>query len=102
LVKGVRRNLQGEPDAKFCLQPKFVAGVKSLGPIRFHVLILCIRHETTAQLVIELARLVPESHLCAGSFRQTGTYAAKELNRGRQDLKVLGGSAKRRPAKYPA
>src|SRR5712672_2482170 len=27
LVKGVRRNLQSEPDPEFCLRPKFLAGV---------------------------------------------------------------------------
>ena len=37
LVKGVRRNLQGERDAAFCLRPEFVAGVKLLAEFGFHV-----------------------------------------------------------------
>ena len=33
LVKGVRRNLQGERDAHFCLGPEFLAGARLLGRI---------------------------------------------------------------------
>src|SRR5712672_249843 len=44
LVKGVRRNLQGERDAEFCLRPEFVAGVKLLAEFGL-TFDLCIRHD---------------------------------------------------------
>lgn len=34
LVRGIRHLVQGERDAKFCLRPEFVAGVKRLGETR--------------------------------------------------------------------
>ena len=58
LVKGVRRNLQGERDIAFCLQPSFVAGVQLLAEFGF-TFDLCIRHEQLAA-VTELARRVPQ------------------------------------------
>ena len=58
LVKGVRRNLQGEADADFCLQPTFVAGVKLLAEFNF-TFDLCVRHEQLSA-VTELVRRVPE------------------------------------------
>jgi L-fuconolactonase len=58
LVKGIRRNLQGEPDLQFCLRPEFIAGVSLLAEFGF-TFDLCIR---SAQLrtVTELARRIPE------------------------------------------
>ncbi|HEY3932969.1 MAG TPA: amidohydrolase family protein, partial [Verrucomicrobiae bacterium] len=44
LVKGIRRNLQGERTAEFCLRQEFVAGVKLLAEFEF-TFDLCIRHE---------------------------------------------------------
>jgi L-fuconolactonase len=58
LVKGVRRNLQGERDPEFCLQPEFVAGVKLLVEFAF-TFDLCVRHEQLHN-VVELARRVPQ------------------------------------------
>ena len=43
-VRGVRRILQGERSADFCLQPSFVAGVRSLAQHGF-TFDLCIRHD---------------------------------------------------------
>ena len=58
LVKGVRRNLQGETDPGFCLTPDFVAGVRLLAEFGFSF-DLCI---VPAQLpaVTELVRRCPE------------------------------------------
>jgi predicted TIM-barrel fold metal-dependent hydrolase len=58
LVKGVRRNLQSEPDPEFCLRPKFLAGVRLLGEFGFSF-DLCLRHEQL-RAATELARRVPE------------------------------------------
>jgi len=58
LVKGVRRNLQSEPDPEFCLRPKFLAGVRSLAEFGF-TFDLCLRHEQLPQAT-ELARRVPQ------------------------------------------
>jgi L-fuconolactonase len=54
LVKGVRRNLQGEADPNFCLQTEFVSGVAALEEFGF-TFDLCVR---PAQLpaITELAR----------------------------------------------
>jgi len=58
LVKGARRNLQGEPDPEFCLHPEFVAGVRLLAEFGFSF-DLCVRHEQLAAAT-ELAHRVPE------------------------------------------
>ena len=58
LVKGVRRNLQGEPDPGFCLTPDFVTGVRSLAEFGFSF-DLCIVH-SQLPAVTELIRRCPE------------------------------------------
>jgi L-fuconolactonase len=58
LVKGVRRNLQGERDAEFCLQSGFVAGIKLLAEFGF-TFDLCLRHEQLRSAV-ELVRSIPQ------------------------------------------
>jgi L-fuconolactonase len=58
LVKGVRRNLQGEHDADFCLHPKFVAGVELLAEFGF-TFDLCVRHEQLRSIT-QLARRIPQ------------------------------------------
>lgn len=58
LAKGVRRNVQGESDAAFFLQPEFVAGVKQLAEFGF-TFDVCIRHEQM-RAAAELVRRVPE------------------------------------------
>ena len=86
LVRGVRRNLQSERDAEFCLQPEFVAGVKMLAEFGF-TFDACIRHEQLRRLV-ELAARVPEVTFVLDHFgkpdvrgRKTEPWAA--------DLKAL-------------
>jgi L-fuconolactonase len=44
LVKGVRRNLQGERDPEFCLRRDFVAGVRLLETFGY-AFDICIRHD---------------------------------------------------------
>ncbi len=58
LVKGVRRNLQGETDPDFCRRPDFVAGVRALAAHRF-TFDLCIIHPQLPA-VTELVRQCPE------------------------------------------
>ena len=86
LVKGIRRNLQGEPDLEFCLQPGFIGGVKMLAEFGF-TFDLCVRHEQLRS-VIELVQLVPEVNFILDHFgkpdvrgKRNGPWAA--------DLKVL-------------
>ena len=86
LVKGIRRNLQGEPDLAFCLRPEFVAGVQLLADFGF-TFDLCVRHDQLRS-VTELARRIPQVAFVLDHFgkpdvrsKQTGSWAA--------DLKVL-------------
>ena len=58
LVKGVRRNLQGETDASFCLQPNFITGVQALTQLNF-TFDLCIVH-SQLQAVPQLVARCPE------------------------------------------
>jgi L-fuconolactonase len=60
LVKGVRRNVQDEPDPAFCLQPAFVRGVQMLADYGLSCDI-CVRHQQLAA-TIELVRQCPEVH----------------------------------------
>jgi L-fuconolactonase len=58
LVRGVRRLLQGESDARYCLRPSFVEGVKRLS--RYHFSFdICIKHPQLPAAV-ELVRACPE------------------------------------------
>ena len=58
LVKGVRRNLQGEADINFCLQLDFLAGVRALAEFGFSF-DLCVTHQQLPA-VLELVRRCPE------------------------------------------
>lgn len=58
LVRGVRRNLQGESDPEFCLRPNFIAGAARLADFGFSF-DLCIR-SNQLRCVTELARRVPQ------------------------------------------
>ena len=58
LIKGVRRNLQGEADLGYCLQAKFVQGVQLLAEYGYSFDI-CIRHEQLP-MVTELIRQCPD------------------------------------------
>jgi L-fuconolactonase len=58
-VKGIRRNVQGEQDNTFCLQPDFVRGVQLLA--EYHLSFdICIRH-WQLPAVIELVRRCPDT-----------------------------------------
>jgi len=58
LVRGIRRNLQGETDAYFCLKPNFITGVHALAQYNFSF-DLCIV-PTQLQAVTELVTRCPE------------------------------------------
>ena len=57
-LKGIRRLIQSEADARFCARPEFVAGVRCLAPLGLSF-DLCIFHPQLAA-AIELVRQVPE------------------------------------------
>jgi L-fuconolactonase len=75
LVKGVRRNLQGENDVDFGLQSGFVAGVKLLAEFGF-TFDLCIRHEQLAS-VARLAGQVPHVTFVLDHFGKPGVRDRK-------------------------
>lgn len=60
LVRGIRRLLQGEADAEFCLRPAFIEGLRLLPTFGFHFEICIYHHQFDAAL--ELVRRVPEVH----------------------------------------
>ena len=58
LVKGVRRNLQGETDVHFCLEPNFITGVRALAEINFTFDLCIVPHQLPA--VTRLVARCPE------------------------------------------
>jgi L-fuconolactonase len=58
LVKGVRRNLQAEPDPYFCLQPNFIASVHALAKFNFTFDLCIVQSQLPA--VTQLAARCPE------------------------------------------
>lgn len=89
LVKGIRRNLQGEGSLDFCLEPGFVAGVKLLKTFGFSFDI-CIRHEQLPA-VVELVRRVPEVNFVLDHFGKPDVRSGK-LEPWATDLKTLAKS----------
>jgi len=86
LVKGVRRNLQGEPDLAYCLRPEFIGGIQLLAGFGF-AFDLCVRHQQLRN-VAELTRRVPQVTFVLDHFgkpdvrgKRTGPWAS--------DLKAL-------------
>jgi L-fuconolactonase len=58
-VRGVRHNIQGEPDPGYCLRPEFVSGVRRVGALGW-TFDLCVKHEQLPACA-ELARVCPET-----------------------------------------
>jgi L-fuconolactonase len=58
-IKGIRRNLQGETAAGFCLQPAFVQGIRMLPEYELSF-DLCLTHSQLPD-VVQLVRLCPET-----------------------------------------
>ena len=86
LVKGVRRNLQGERDLEFCLQPAFVTGVGLLAHFDF-TFDVCVRHEQLRS-VAELARHVPQVTFVLDHFGKPAVRG-KTFEPWATDLKTL-------------
>jgi predicted TIM-barrel fold metal-dependent hydrolase len=86
LVKGVRRNLQGERDADFCLRPDFIVGVKLLAEFGF-AFDLCVRHEQLRSAA-ELARRVPQVNFVLDHFGKPDVRG-KKTEPWTADLKSL-------------
>jgi len=89
LVKGVRRNLQGEGDPNFCLQPDFIRGVHLLPQFGF-TFDLCLGHQQLSA-VTELVRRCPEvdfvlDHCAKPAIRD------RQLDPWRQQLRELSES----------
>jgi L-fuconolactonase len=89
LVKGVRRNLQGERDSALFLQPEFVTGVNLLAEFEF-TLDLCIRHEQLCD-VAELVRRVPQVNFVLDHFGKPDVRG-KKTEPWAADLKMLAAS----------
>ncbi len=60
LIKGVRRNLQDEADASYCLRPDFLRGVSLLAEYGYSFDICIRQHQMPA--VVEMVRRCPEVH----------------------------------------
>ena len=86
LVKGVRRNLQGEREVEFGLRPEFIAGVKVLAEFDF-TFDLCIRHEQLRS-VAELVRRVPQVTFVLDHFGKPDVRG-KKIEPWAKDLKAL-------------
>jgi predicted TIM-barrel fold metal-dependent hydrolase len=86
LVKGIRRNLQGERDPQFCLRPEFVAGVKLLAEFGFSF-DLCIRHEQLPGAT-ELVHRVPQVSFVLDHFGKPDVLG-KTFEPWATDLKAL-------------
>jgi L-fuconolactonase len=86
LVKGVRRNLQGEREVQFGLRPEFIAGVKVLAEFGF-TFDLCIRHEQLRS-VAELAKRVPQVTFVLDHFGKPDVRGNK-IEPWAKDLKTL-------------
>jgi L-fuconolactonase len=86
LVKGIRRNLQGEREIQFCLHPNFITGVKLLAEFGF-TFDLCIRHDQLRS-VTKLVRNVPNVAFILDHFGKPDVRG-KETEPWAADLKVL-------------
>ena len=75
LVKGVRRNLQGEREVEFGLQPEFIAGIELLAEFNF-TFDLCIRHEQMHSLV-GLVKRIPQVTFVLDHFGKPDVRAKK-------------------------
>lgn len=89
LVKGVRRNLQGERDSEFCLRPEFVTGVYLLAEFGF-TFDFCIRHEQLPSIA-ELVRRVPQVTFVLDHFGKPDARGKKK-EPWATDLKALAAS----------
>ena len=91
LVKGVRRSLQGEYDADFCLRLDFVTGVKVLADsgLTFD---LCIRNDQL-RAAAELVRRVPRVNFVLDHFGKPDVRG-KKAEPWATDLKTPRGVAK--------
>jgi L-fuconolactonase len=86
LVKGIRRNLQGEHDVEFCLRPEFVAGVKSLAEFGF-TFDFCIRPDQLRSAA-ELVRRVPQVNFVLDHFGKPDVRG-KKIEPWAADLKTF-------------
>lgn len=86
IVKGIRRNLQGERDDKFLVCPDFIAGVSLLVDWEF-TFDLCIRHDQLAAAT-EMVRRVPQVTFVLDHFGKPDVRG-NTTEPWAEDLKVL-------------
>jgi L-fuconolactonase len=86
LVKGIRRNLQGELDTEFCLQPEFLTGVKLLAEFGY-TFDLCIRHDQLP-MAAKLVRRAPRVTFVLDHFGKPDV-SAKKAEPWATNLKML-------------
>jgi L-fuconolactonase len=86
LVKGIRRNLQGERDADFCLKPEFLAGISLLAGRGF-TFDLCLRHDQLPSAA-ELSRRIPQTTFVLDHLGKPDVRG-KKIGPWAKDLKAL-------------
>jgi L-fuconolactonase len=74
LVRGIRHNIQGEPDPNFCLRPAFVEGVRRLAGYGYPFDV-CIYHHQLAS-VIRLVDECPEVRFVLDHLGKPGVRAS--------------------------
>ncbi len=87
LIKGVRRNIQDEPEDDCCLRPAFVDGVRLLADYGLSC-DLCIRHQQL-ESVIELVRRCPDTSFVLDHLGKP-PICARQLGPWRQQMHALG------------
>jgi len=86
LVKGVRRNLQGERDVDFCLRADFISGARLLADSGL-TLDLCIRPDQL-RAATELVRRIPQVNCVLDHFGKPNVRG-KKIEPWAADLKTL-------------
>ncbi len=86
LVRGVRQNVQHEPDPGYCATPEFVAGVRQLGAVGLSFDLCCFHHQLPA--VIELVCRCPDTRFILDHFGKPGIKAGL-LDPWREHIQAL-------------
>lgn len=86
LVRGVRQNIQDEPDPRYCVTPEFVAGVQQLGAAGLSFDLCCRHHQLPA--VIELVCRCPDTRFILDHFGKPGIKAGL-LDPWREHIRAL-------------
>jgi len=86
LVRGVRHNMQDEPDPQSVLSPEFIAGVRQLGAAGLSLDLCCRHHQLPA--VTELCRACPDTRFILDHCGKPD-IRARLLHPWREDIRAL-------------